>query len=239
MSHERHADRSASDRSAQGTATRQRLMDGALEAVRRHGIAGVSARSVAACAGVNQALVFYHFGTLDGLLTAACQAATADRVSVYRDRFAAVGSLRELLNLGRQLHEQERREGNLGVLAQLLAGAQTDERLAPATAAALALWIDEIEQVLRRVLAGSPLAEFADPRGLARAVAASFIGLELYEGVDSRGAGEALAALEQLAVLSDVVDDLGPIARRALRGRLAGGSRAGSRGRAESRRRGG
>ncbi|MFV2017257.1 TetR/AcrR family transcriptional regulator [Micromonospora sp. LOL_023] len=204
------------------TGTRRRLMDGAVQAIRQHGIAGVSARTVAGCAGVNQALIFYHFGTLDDLLAVACQAATADRVAAYRDRFAAVRSLRELLDLGRELHEQERSEGNLGVLAQLLAGAQTDERLAASTAAALRLWIDEIEQVLRRVLAGSPVAELADPRGLARAVAAGFVGLELYEGVDRTGADAALAALEQLAVLVDVVDDLGPIARRALRGRLAG-----------------
>ncbi|MFV2088089.1 SRPBCC family protein [Micromonospora sp. LOL_021] len=56
---------------------------------------------------------------------------------------------------------------------------------------------------------------------LARAVAAGFIGLELYEGVDRSGADDALAALEQLAMLVDVVDDLGPVARRALPGRLA------------------
>ncbi|MDG4767945.1 TetR/AcrR family transcriptional regulator [Solwaraspora sp. WMMD406] len=195
-------------------------MDGAVLAIRRHGIAGVSARTVAACAGVNQALVFYHFGTLDDLLAAACHAATARRVAAYHTRFAAVGSLRELLDLGRELHERERAEGNLGVLAQLLAGAQSDDRLAPATAAALRLWVDEIEQVLRRLLAGSPLAELADPVGLARTVAAGFIGLELYDGVDPSGAQDALAALDQLAVLVDVVDDLGPIARRALRSRL-------------------
>ncbi|MFY1652083.1 TetR/AcrR family transcriptional regulator [Solwaraspora sp. WMMB762] len=205
--------------------TRQRLMDGAVEAIRRYGIAGVSARAVAGCAGVNQALVFYHFGTLDELLVAACQAATAERVADYRDRFAAVRSLSELLDLGRELHEQERQAGNLAVLAQMLAGAQTDGRLAPAVAAALRLWTDEIELVLRRVLAGSPLAALADPPGLARAVAAGFVGLELYEGVDRAGADDALAALEQLAVLVDVVDDLGPVARRALQGRLARRSR--------------
>ena len=39
------------------------------------------------------------------------------------------------------------------------------------------------------LLAGSPLAEVADPAGLARAISAGFIGLELYEGVDPAGAG--------------------------------------------------
>src|SRR2546429_8942304 len=103
--------------------TKQRLVEGAVQAVRTHGIAGVSARTVAAAAGVNQALVFYHFGTVDELLATAMQAATAERVAGYRERFAAVGSLRELLDLGRALHDEERRQGNVAGLAPPLAGA--------------------------------------------------------------------------------------------------------------------
>jgi AcrR family transcriptional regulator len=200
--------------------TKQRLLDGAIAAIREHGIAGVSARTIAAAAGVNQALVFYHFGSVHDLLAAACTASTAARVGDYAGRFATVRSLRELLDVGRVLHAQESELGNVSVLAQLLAGAQNDQRLAAPTAAALQLWIDEIEAVLGRILAGSPLAGIADVPGLARAVSAAFVGLELYEGVDRAGAHQALAALEQLADLVDVVDDLGPVARRALRSRL-------------------
>src|SRR5262245_50580382 len=58
-----------------------------------------------------------------------------------------------------------------------------------------------------------------NPAGLARAVSAAFIGLELYEGVDPTGATTALDALDRLAVLTDMVDDLGPLAHRALRRR--------------------
>jgi AcrR family transcriptional regulator len=199
--------------------TKQRLIDGALEAIRVHGIAGVSARTVAATAGVNQALVFYHFGTVDDLLAAACYAATAERVAAYRERFAAVGSLRELLDVGRELHTEESRLGNVAVLAQMLAGAQTEARLAAPVRAALRLWSDEIEAVLHRLLDDSPVAEVADPAGLAHAVSAAFIGLELYEGVDPEGTNAALEALQRLAVLLDVVEDLGPVDRTALRRR--------------------
>jgi AcrR family transcriptional regulator len=197
-----------------------KLIDGTLTAIRTHGIAGVSARSIAAAAGVNQALVFYHFGTLDHLLAEACRTAAEARAAVYRQRFADVRSLRELLDLGRTLHVEERAQGNVAVLAQLLAGAQSDERLAAPVAAALALWTTEIEQVLGRLLGRSPIAALADPAGLARAVSAAFIGLELYEGVDPAGAQAAFGALERLAVLTEVVDELGPVARRALRAKL-------------------
>ncbi|QEV20313.1 TetR/AcrR family transcriptional regulator [Streptomyces alboniger] len=208
-----------------GRETREKLLDGALRTLTEQGIAKTSARSIAAAAGVNQALVFYHFGSVDELLAAACRYGTEQRVALYRDRLAGIGSLSELLAFGREMHEEEREAGHVAVLGQLLAGAQTQPRLAAATAAGLALWVEEIEKVLARVLAASPLGEFTDVVGLARAVAASFVGLELYEGVDPVGTERALASLEQLSLLVGAVEDLGPLAQRAVRHRLRRSSR--------------
>ncbi|MGW1152173.1 TetR/AcrR family transcriptional regulator [Streptomyces rubiginosohelvolus] len=203
-----------------GADTRTKLMEGALRTLAEHGIAKTSARSVAASAGVNQALVFYHFGSVDELLAAACRYGAEQRVARHRDRLAGVTTLAELLRCGRELHEEERAGGHVAFLAQVLAGAQTQPRLAPATAAGLDLWTAEIEQVLVRILADSPLGEFTDPAGLARAVTGAFVGLEMYEGVDPEGAERAFEALEQLAALAGVLDELGPVARRAVRHRL-------------------
>ncbi|MGW9024361.1 TetR/AcrR family transcriptional regulator [Streptomyces sp. NPDC055722] len=206
-------------------ATRVKLLEGALRTLTEQGIAKTSARTIAATAGVNQALVFYHFGSVDELLAAACRYGTEQRVARYRDRLDAIGTLEELLAFGREMHEEEKAAGHVAVLGQLLAGAQTHPRLAPATAAGLELWITEIERVLARVLATTPLGEFADAGGLARAVSASFVGIELYEGVDAPGAGAALAALDQLASLVAALDDLGPVAQRAVRHALRRASR--------------
>jgi len=200
--------------------TKQRLIEGALQAIREHGIAGVSARTIAAAAEVNQALVFYHFGSVDDLLAAACREATRARVAVYAERLASVMSLRELLDLGRAVHAEEHKLGNVSVLAQLLAGAQSDPRLASATADSLRMWTVEIETVLSRLLKDTPVSEVAEVPGLATAISAAFVGLELYEAVDPAGAQQALTAIEQLAVLLEVMDDLGPVARRALRAKL-------------------
>ena len=200
--------------------TRRRLIDGAIETVRRNGIAGTSARTVAAAAGVNQALVFYHFGSVADLLSEACHAATESDVARYRSRFEAAGSLRELLALGRELHADQRDRGNVTLLAQLLAGAQGDERLATATKAAIALWVREIEDVLRRVVAGSPIASVVDVGGLAHAISAAFVGMELFEAVDPAGSQAALDALDRLGVLLEVADDLGPVAAAAVRRRI-------------------
>jgi AcrR family transcriptional regulator len=209
-----------SPETAKSFETKNKLLEGALKTLTEQGIAKTSARTIAAAAGVNQGLVFYHFGSVDELLAAACRYGAERTVSRYRARFDEVGSLSELLAVGREVHEQERAEGHVALLGQLLAGAQTHESLGPATAAGLDLWIVEIEKVLSRVLAGTPFGEFADPPGLARAVAASFVGIELYEGVDRAGATAALDALEQLGFLAGALEDLGPVAQRAVRMRL-------------------
>lgn len=60
----------------------------------------------------------------------------------------------------------------------------------------------------------------------ARAVTGAFVGLELYEGVDPSGAGRAFDALEQLAEPAGVLDEPGPVARRAVRHRLRRTGRA-------------
>ncbi|OXY97185.1 TetR/AcrR family transcriptional regulator [Streptomyces diastatochromogenes] len=215
-----------SPETAKAQETKTRLLEGALRTLTEQGIARASARTVASAAGVNQALVFYHFGSVDELLAAACRYGAETSVARHRGRLAAVTSLSELLAVGREIHEEERAGGQVALLGQLLAGAQTHAALGPATAAGLDLWIGEIEQVLRRVLVATPLGGFADPAGLARAVAVSFVGIELYEGVDEGGAHAALDALEQLGALVAALEDLGPVAQRAVRHRLrrAGGS---------------
>ncbi|MET8565765.1 TetR/AcrR family transcriptional regulator [Streptomyces flaveolus] len=209
-----------SPQTAKAQETKTKLLEGALRTLTEQGIAKTSARTVAAAAGVNQALVFYHFGSVDELLAAACRYGAEKAVARYRGRLAAVDSLSELLAVGREIHERERAGGQVALLGQLLAGAPTHAALGPATADGLRLWITEIERVLRRVLAETPFGEFADPAGLARAVAASFVGIELYEGVDEAGAHAALDALEQLGALVAAVESLGPVAQRAVRHHL-------------------
>jgi AcrR family transcriptional regulator len=208
--------------------TRDKLIRATQATLLEDGITGLSARTVAARAEVNQALVFYHFGTVSELVEAAARTMSDDSVGHYREQFADVTSLTELLALGRVVHDRERTAGNVAVMAQLMAGAQRDEVLARAARYALDLWRVEVEAVVRRVLAPSPLADAVDASGLARAISAAFVGLELYEEVDRQGAAVAITALEQLGVLLEVVDDLGPVARRAVRARLRRGGKGSS-----------
>lgn len=200
--------------------TRTKLLVATLETLRDNGIARTSARTIAATAGVNQALVFYHFGSVEALLAAACRYGAEQRVAVYRPGFAQVSTFADLAELGREMRRAEREGGHVAFLGQLLAAGQTQPEIAAATTAGLGSWISEIETALGRLLSTTPLGEFVDIPGLARALAASFIGLQLYEGVDEDGASQALHALEQLAGLAAALADLGPVAQRAVRHHL-------------------
>ena len=199
--------------------TRDRLLDAAATALAEDGVAGVSARTVAARAEVNQALVFYHFGSVAGLLDAAVRRSVDLAVASYRDRLADVTTLAELLSLGHDLHEAEKRAGNVLQMAQVMAGALRDETLAGAGRYAVDRWSTEVEVVLGRVLPATPLAGLVEPGALARAIAAAFIGLELYDGVDPDGAASALASLDAIGALVSAFDTLPPLAVRAVRNR--------------------
>ncbi len=199
--------------------TQEKLLDAAARALAEDGVAGVSARTVAARADVNQALVFYHFGSVSGLLDAAVRRSVDLAVASYRDRFADVSTLGELLSVGRDLHEAEKRAGSVQQMAQVMAGAMRDETLAAAGRFAMERWSVEIEAVLSRVLKPTPLHGLVDPRGLARTVAAGFIGLELYDEVDPDAADGAFDALDAIGALVSALDGLPPVALRALRGR--------------------
>lgn len=184
--------------------TRQKLKAAAVRTLAEEGIAGTSARRIAKVAGVNQALVFYHFGSVDDLLIQACREIAHERATVYRDRFAAVTTLAGLVAAARQLLAEEHRLGNITVLAQLLAGAQTRPRLGPPVRANLDLLTMEVRAVLTRILNSTVLAGLIDEGDLAQILSALFIGIEVLDvlgGEDLRST-QQFETLEQIARLA-------------------------------------
>lgn len=204
------------DASASADDTRARLRRAAHDVVCEVGLAGTSARAIANRAEVNQALIFYHFGTVSELLESASDTAIASSIDHYRAAFDEVDSLDGLVSVARSMQERERTIGNVTYMAQMLSGSQSDPVLARASRSAVATWSTEVRGVLDRVLGDGPLTGLVDARGLAHLVSAGFIGIELYDVADPEGASLAVDTLESIGRLVDVLDDLGPVARRAL-----------------------
>lgn len=200
--------------------TRGKLLTAAITTLSEDGIAGTSARAIGTRAGVNPALIYYHFDDLGGLLAEASRVVTSERAAAYRERLAGVSSFTELAATARSLHEEEHRSGNLAMLGQLLAGTRTHPVLAPVLDANFAVLADAVAGTLDRLLAGTALEGMLDPRALARTISAGFIGIELLDSVSGDDGIDPFDALDTLAGLIDAVLDAGAIPSGLLRRRL-------------------
>src|SRR5437899_12035847 len=78
-------------------------MDAALETLRDEGFAGSTARAIAQRGGFNQALIFYHFGSVSSLLLEAFRRSSVSQVSKYREPASVVSSRSERAALARRL----------------------------------------------------------------------------------------------------------------------------------------
>jgi AcrR family transcriptional regulator len=164
--------------------TRRRLIDGAIETVRRNGIAGTSARTVAATAGVNQALVFYHFGGVDGLLLAALDVSAAERLGRYQAELAAAPSTREKVDAARRLYREDVEGGHVTVIAELLGASLARPELRPALIERMRPWLALVTGVLHEVAGDSPLATLVPVEDVASALVALYFGLNLLSRLD-------------------------------------------------------
>src|SRR5687767_14212759 len=89
----RTEERSDRRRGPQGGDVRSRMIEAALETLRTHGFKGASARAIARAGGFNSALIFYYFGTLHGLLLAALDHSSEQRMRRYREAAEQAKSL--------------------------------------------------------------------------------------------------------------------------------------------------
>lgn len=202
--------------------TRRRLVDATMQTIREQGIAKLSARTIATTGGVNQALVFYHFGTVDGLVAEACRVTTAERVDRYRDALATVTSFGALLDVADRVRADEREAGNVAVLAQVLAASRGNPALAAAAGEAIGLWSAAVRPALQRLLETSPVGELFDADVLTDLASSAFVGIELMEPTRTHDAAAVEDPLARLRPVAELLDGLGPIARRAVRSVLRG-----------------
>ena len=137
-----------------GQETRDRILDAALETVRVEGLVGTSARAIARTGDFNQALVFYHFGSVEDLLLAALERANDRRIGRFRDRLNAVDSLGGLVEIASDLHVNND-DPDHSALSAIVAGWSTSSDVGQRILATLRPWDDMVEAALQRSLAVS------------------------------------------------------------------------------------
>jgi AcrR family transcriptional regulator len=199
-------------RSTAGDETRARIVEAALQTIRDEGMAGASARAIARAGGFNQALIFYHFGSVNEVLLAAVERISERRMARYQERLEGVRTLSELVAVGAVCHGEDVEEGTIKVLAQMLAGASASTELGRRLRGFFDPWVRLVEDAIARVVAGTPYENVVPERDLAVGVVSLFIGIELLSQLDDdRSSNESLfRTLELVARLLEGMIGLPP-----------------------------
>ena len=187
---------------AQGEATRGRIIDAAFATLRAEGYSNTSARAVARRGGFNQALIFYHFGSLNDLLLAAMDRLGEERRRRYQELLGSASGPIELAARARLLYAEDLDSGHSAVVAELFAASSGEPQLRAQMLARMTPWLEFTEALIGRFLAGSSFGSLLDARSAAGAVLSLYLGLDLLiqlDGDRSRAdamfeAGDRLAA---------------------------------------------
>jgi AcrR family transcriptional regulator len=159
--------------------TRGRIIEAALETLKSEGYAGTSARAIARRGGFNQALIFYHFGSVNGLLLAALDHTSAIRMRRYRAAVEEAHSLEDMLDVALRIYGEDLEAGHMTVLSEMVAGSMAHPELKPEISARLEPWIGFTEGAIKKALTGSPLRPALPSRELAFGLVAFYCGVNM------------------------------------------------------------
>ncbi len=166
------------------TGTKERLVDAALTTIKEHGYGGTTARAIAGRAGVNQALIYYHFGDIKNLLLAALDETSAKRMLSYESLLEKTETIDDLVQLARDAYREDLAAGHVTVLSELIAGSLQHKQLGPEVLKRLRPWIDFATRSIEKVTRGSALEQLVPARDVATAIVGFYLGLDLLHQLD-------------------------------------------------------
>ncbi|MGH2663419.1 MAG: TetR/AcrR family transcriptional regulator [Actinomycetota bacterium] len=191
-----------------GTATKERILEAALDTLRDQGFAETTARAIARRGGFNQALIFYHFGSVANMLLEAFQELSEVQAEKYRSAAEKVSSLTDLVTIARRLHDDDLETGSVTAVTQLMAAATGPQEGRPILDR-FEEWIRIVQEALNRALDGSPIGGLVSTREAAYAISAMFLGIELMTRLDPERS-EADAVFDMMASVARLVEDFAP-----------------------------
>jgi AcrR family transcriptional regulator len=165
-------------------AIKETIVNAALETIKTEGFAGTSARAIARNGDFNQALIFYHFGTLNDLLLAALDRTSEQRMLRYREVLNDAGSIPEIVEAAMKAYGEDLEAGHITVLSEMIAGSLSRPDLGPEIVARMEPWIDFAEEAVKKAVDGTPFASILPPRTVAFAIVALYLGVDLLAHLD-------------------------------------------------------
>ena len=164
--------------------TKQKIVQAAFDTLSSEGFAAATARSIARRGEFNQALIFYHFGTLNDLLLAALEVSGAARLTRYREEMSDANTIEQRIQTATRLYREDLDSGHITVLAEIIAGSLSEPSLGPKVIDLMKPWIDFAAEIIEGSIAGSVFEALIDPHTAAFAVVAMYLGVDLLTLLD-------------------------------------------------------
>jgi AcrR family transcriptional regulator len=201
--------------SVRSAETRRQLVTAAIETITSEGYAGASARSIAERAGLNQGLIFYHFGSVANLLLGALDAVSAERMVRYQAAAEAATSPTDIVDVAATIFREDLDAGYVTVLVEMIAGASSTSGLGPEVSARIGPWFDFAQRAIERIVDGTPLDSILPSGDVAYGVVALYLGLEMLSHLNG-DRDRALALFTHARQLTTLLSALsGPSPREA------------------------
>jgi AcrR family transcriptional regulator len=200
--------------------TKGRILAAAFRQLAEHGYAALSIREIAKAAGVNHALINYHFRTKDQLVIEVLDAANQRLLDRQRRMYATPASFAEKWALARAFYRQDLASGFVRVQAELWAASFSNQELREKFLPRVNGWREVVRGGVRDALGALDLTDVKLPpvftaTAIASWIAHFWLGMEfsnLLGGTpDDDEHREALDAVEHL------LKQLDGLARRSKR----------------------
>jgi AcrR family transcriptional regulator len=187
--------------------TKLQIAEAALETLKANGFAGASARAIAHTGGFNQALIFYHFGSVQNALLAALDLISERRLADYGPAFESARSPSELWRLANAIYDDDLERGYITALGEMVSAGVSDPLLGAEVSARIEPWIAMVEHKLDQLLAGSPFLLLASPADLAFGIVSLYFGVDMLSHMqqDRARAKSLLNLATRLATLAETM----------------------------------
>lgn len=183
-----------------GAATRQRLLDAAVDSLRTHGVSGLTSRQIARTAGANLQAITYHFGSKDELVAQALTGLVRERTAPARAALAIDGDPAERLVTALRAITAAFAVGreDLAAYAGAAAAASTNPALARALAEIHTELVDYLATLMRQMQADGYLGPWVRPSAMAELLVAIGDGVAMHA---LYGEPDVDGVLDQVALL--------------------------------------
>ncbi len=187
--------------------TKLQIAEAALETLTTKGFAGASARAIAHTGDFNQALIFYHFGSVQNALLAALDLISERRLAAYGPAFDTARTPSELARVARVIYDEDLERGYVTALGEIVSGGVSDPELGAEVATRITPWIEMVERKLEDLLAGSPLRALVSAGDLAFGIVSLYFGVDMLSHMqrDHARAESLLGLATRLATLLETV----------------------------------